>query len=113
VTTTPESPPSLFGAFPTDGIWTTLGLGRLQFFAILAVSIALFVFIDGPVWRHVHAAHLRRITLSYGVIPVAVAAALAWNRTPRLSLLIGASAVVALIKLVVTAGLLVAIALAQ
>lgn len=102
-----------FGAFPVDGIWTSLGLGRVQFFAILGVSLAGFLFIDGPVWRHVHAPHFWRITLSYGAIVPAVGTALVWNRTPRLTLLVGASAVIALVKLVVTAGLLVVLALAQ
>lgn len=113
MTTTSEAPPPpLFGALPADGVWTSLGLGRVQFFATLALSIALFVFVDGPVWRHVHGAHFWRITVSYAAIPLAVAAALAWNHTPRVSLLIGASAVLALIKLVATAALLVALALA-
>lgn len=111
--TTRETPSPFFGTFPTDGIWTTLGLGRRQFFAILALSLLLFVFIDGPVWRHVHAAHFRRITVSYAVIVPGVWAALAWNRTARLSQLLGAGAVLALVKLVVTAALLVALALAQ
>ncbi len=100
------------GTFPTDGVWTTLGLGRAQFFAILGLSLALFAFVDGPVWRHVHAPHFWRIMVSYAAIPVAVAAALAWNRTPRFGLFLGASAVLALAKLVLTAGLLVALALA-
>ena len=73
----------------------------------------LFVFVDGPVWRHVHASHFRRITVSYGVIPIAVAAALLCNRRARLRLVLGASAVLALVKLVLTAGLLVALALAR
>jgi hypothetical protein len=111
VTTHTRTP--FFGAFPTDGIWTSLGRARAQFFAILGLSLALFVFIDGPVWRHVHAAHFWRITLSYGAIVPAVWAALVWNRTPRLALLLGASAVLALVKLVVTAALLVVLALAQ
>lgn len=102
-----------FGALPADGIWTSLGLGRAQFFAILGLSLLLFVFVDGPVWRHVHGAHFWRITLSYGAILPAVWAALVWNRAPRLSLLLGASAVLALAKLVLTAGLLVVLALAQ
>lgn len=111
--TTPETHSPFFGAFPTDGVWTTLGLRRGQFFAILALSLVLFVFIDGPVWRHVHDAHFRRITVSYAAILPAVWAALAWNRTARLAQLLGASAVLALVKLVVTAALLVALALAQ
>lgn len=111
VTTHPRTP--FFGALPTDGIWTSLGLGRAQFFAILALSLALFVFIDGPVWHHVHAAHFRRITFSYGAIVPAVWTALVSNRTPRIPLLLGASAVIALVKLVVTAAVLVLLALAE
>ncbi len=107
-----ERPSQFLGAFPNDGIWTSLGLGRIQFFAILTAALALFTFVDGPVWQHVHAPHFWRITVSYTAIPIAVTAALAWNRTPRPALLLGATAVLALIKLVLTAGLLVALALA-
>ena len=77
------------------------------------VYLTLFAFVDGPVWRHVHAPHFWRITVSYTAIPATVAAALVWNRTPRVGLFLGASAVLALVKLVVTAALLVALALAQ
>jgi hypothetical protein len=112
VTTTPAEPVRFFGGLPTSGVWTTLGLGRGQFFAVLALSLLLFVFVDGPVWQHVHAPHFRRITVSYAAIVPAVWAALAWNRAARLPLLLGASAVLALVKLVVTAALLVVLALA-
>jgi hypothetical protein len=101
-----------FGGLPDEGIWTTLALSRAQFLAILAVAMLLFVFVDGPVWRHVRASHFLRITVSYGVIPFAVAGALAQNRRLRPMLLLGASAVLALIKLVLTAGLLVVLAIA-
>jgi hypothetical protein len=101
-----------FGGFPDDGIWTSLGLGRGQFFAILALSTLLFVFVGGPVWRHVHDPHFLRITVSYAAILPAVWAALARNRAARLPLILGASAVLALVKLVVTAALLVMLALA-
>ena len=56
--------------------------------------------------------HFRRIAVSYAVIPLAVTAALLWNGRARLVLVIGGSAVLAAIKLVLTAGLLVAIAIA-
>ena len=96
--------PPLLGGLPEHGIWTPLGLGREQFLAILALSIALFVFVDGPVWLHLHASHFVRITVSYGVIPLGVAAALAWNRRLSVVLVLGASAVIALIKLVADGG---------
>jgi hypothetical protein len=107
-----ERPPML-GGLPTEGLWTALGLGREQFLAILALSVLLFVFVDGPVWRHLHASHFLRIPVSYGMIPFAVAAALGWNRRASLALVIGASAAIALLKLVITAGLLVAFAIAS
>ncbi len=110
---TTETRTPFLGTFPTDGIWTSLGLGRVQFFAILGASLALFAVVDGPVWQRVHAPHFWRIMVSYAAIPVAVACALAWNRAPRLTLFLGASAVLALVKLVLTAALLVALALAQ
>jgi len=108
-----DTHPRFFGALPTDGIWTSLGLARGQFLAILGLSLLLFLFVDGPVWQHVHDAHFRRITVSYAAIVPAVWAALARNHAARPSLLLGASAVLALVKLVVTAGLLVVLALAQ
>ncbi len=111
-TATPESTP-FFGGLPDRGIWTALALTRAQFFLILALSLGLFLFVDGPLWQHVHASHFVRILVSYGVIPFAVTAALARNRQARPWLVIGASAVLAVIKLVLTAGLLVAIALAR
>jgi len=104
---------SFLGGLPRDGIWTSVGLGRGQFLAILVVSIALFVFVDGPVWQHLRASHFNRIMVSYGSIPPAVGAALLYNRRLTLALLLTASAIVALIKLVATAGLLVAIAIAR
>ena len=102
----------LFSGLPEHGIWTPLGLTRLQFLTILAVALALFLFVDGPVWQHVRASHFRRITVSYAVIPPSVAAALWRNRRARPMLVIGGSAVLAAIKLVLTAGLLVMLAIA-
>jgi hypothetical protein len=101
-----------FSGLPEHGIWTPLALTRTQFVLILAVSLALFLFVDGPVWHHVRASHFRRITVSYALIPVSVAAALWRNHRACPMLIIGGSAVLAAIKLVLTAGLLVALAIA-
>ncbi len=109
----PSDRPPFFGALPARGIWTAVGLSRTQFLTILAASVVLFVVIGGPVWRHVRDPHFMRITVSYGVIPVGVLAALRRNGRPRLLTVIAASAVVALVKLVVTAALLIAFALAR
>jgi hypothetical protein len=106
-------PPRFFGAFPERGIWTALGLSRAQFFAILGGSIALFAFVGGPVWTHVRDSHFARITVSYGAIPIAVAVALHRNGKARPLTIVVASAVVALLKLVATAALLVGLALAR
>lgn len=105
--------PRLFGPLPTRGIWTPLGLTRDQFVAILLLSIGLFVVVGGPVWGHVHDRHFDRIAVSYAAIPLAVALAL--YRNARLGVLpvLVASAVIALVKLVATAGLLVVLALAR
>jgi hypothetical protein len=104
---------ALFGPLPTRGIWTSLDLTRGQFLFIIALSVGLFVFIDGPLWVHAHESHFWRIVLSYLAIPVAVAAALYWNRKARAVTAVVASIVIALVKLVLTAVILVAIGLAQ
>jgi hypothetical protein len=103
----------LFGPLPTRGIWTALELTRSQFLCILALSIVLFLFISGPLWAHARESHFWRINLSYAVIPVAVAAALHRNGNARLAPIIVASVVIGLVKLVVTAVLLVMIGVAQ
>jgi len=90
-----------------------LALTRDQFLLILAVSIALFLFIDGPLWRHLHASHFKRIALSYAAIPIAVATALVRNGKGRVLPIFVASVVISLIKLVLTAALLVVIGVAQ
>ena len=105
--------PPFLGGLPELGIWTALALTRGQFLTILTLSVVLFVFVDGPVWQHLRASHFLRISVSYGVIPFAVAGALFHNRQARPLLVLGASAVLALIKLVLTAGVLIAIALAR
>jgi hypothetical protein len=73
----------------------------------------LFLFIGGPLWAHARASHFWRINVSYAVIPLAVAAAFYRNGRARLVPIIVASAVIALVKLVVTAVLLVLIGVAQ
>jgi len=111
VPSSPRAP--LFGPLPIHGVWTAVGLTRGQFVAILGVSVALFVWVGGPVWTRLHESHFVRLTVSYGVIPPAVWLALHRNGAARPATVLAASAVVALVKLVVTAGLLVVVALAR
>jgi hypothetical protein len=103
----------LFGSFPKDGIWTSLGLTRGQFLGVITGATVLFVFIDGPVWTHLHTSHLARIVWSYLMIPPAVAGLLYLNGKLRLGLFIAGSVVISLVKLVLTAVILVLIALAR
>ncbi len=72
-----------------------------------------FVFIDGPVWLQPAHGHFRRITLSYLMIVPGTLAALSYNRSFSWSNWFIASAVIAFIKFVITALLLVAIGLAR
>jgi len=111
-TSTPRRTP-LFGPLPTHGIWTALELTRNQFLFILGLSVVCFVFIGGPLWLHARQSHFWRINLSYAVIPLAVAAALHRNGKARPVPIVVATVVIALVKLVVTAMLLVAIGVAQ
>lgn len=99
---------ALIGPLPTIGPWTAFGLGRGQFVAVLLVAVALFVWIDGPVWRHVHDQHLARLLWSYAVIPPAVAAAQTRNGTFGWGRLLGATVTIGVLKLVVTALVLAA-----
>ncbi len=103
----------LFGPLPTHGIWTALELTRSQFVLILMLSVGLFLLIRGPLWLHAHESHFWRINLSYAIIPVAVAVALYRNGKARPASIIVASVVIALVKLVITAVLLVVIGVAQ
>src|SRR5712691_5568939 len=64
---------------PEHGIWASVSLSREQFFAILLLSILLFLFLDGPAWRHLRDSHTVWIVGSYGIIPVLVAV-LQWKR---------------------------------
>ncbi len=102
----------LFGPLPVAGPWTPLGLSRRQFLATLGLSILLFVLVGGPLWRHVRDGHFWRLGLSYAVIPPLVAWALHRNGTLSPWRVLVASGVIALLKLVLTAGLLMLVALA-
>lgn len=108
-----ESRTPFFGSLPLDGIWTSVGLKRGQFLGIVVVTTLLFVFIDGPVWDHLRRSHFGRIVYSYAMIPPAVAAALYLNGNLRWGLLIAGTVVVGLVKLLLTAVVLVAIGLAR
>ena len=101
-----------FAGLPTRGIWTSLDLTRGQFLSILLGSLVVFTLVGGPLWGHAHESHYERLVVSYLVIPPAVAAALWRNGEIQwLRILVG-SAVISVIKLVLTALLLVAVGLA-
>jgi hypothetical protein len=93
----------LVGPLPVRGPWTAVGLSRGQFLAILAVAIAAFVLIGGPVWRDVHGDHFARIALSYAVIVPLVGLALRRQRPFPVGQAVAAIATIALVKLVATA----------
>lgn len=109
----PDAPrPRFFSPLPTHGIWTALDLSRAQFLWILAASVLLFAFVGGPLWTHAHASHFWRLLISYLFIPPAVAWALWRNRRLGALRLVIGSAVIAMVKLVLTAILLVALGIA-
>lgn len=101
----------LFAPLPERGIWSPLDLTRNQFVAILAASVLVFFFAGGSLRQHAHESHLWRLSASYLLIPPAVAWA-QW-RNGKLSWVrwLAAGAVLALIKLVLTAIVLVAVGL--
>ena len=101
-----------FGPLPSRGPWSAVGLTRLQFFVILGLSVACFMLIGGPVWRPARGEHFLRIGLSYALIPPAVALAFRHEHPFPIARTLAASAVIALVKLVVTALLLAAFTLA-
>lgn len=103
---------SFFGPLPRTGPWTRLGMTRGWFLGILAASVLAFVFVGGPVWRHVHDGHFARILLSYALIPAGVVVAYGRGWRGRTGQMIAATAVLALVKLVLTAGLLAVIQMA-
>jgi len=91
-----------FGGLPGTGVWTAVGLSRAQFLAILGISIAAFCFVDGPFWS-VGGSHLRRLTVSYAAIPLMILVVQARHRRLDIASLAAGSVVIGLIKLVVTA----------
>lgn len=73
---------------PTEGD-EEAPIGRLtprQFWGCLAISVTIFVFSTGPVWRHPWDVSVLNyaILVSYIPIPLLVIACLAWNRTLNL-----------------------------
>ena len=107
------SRPPFFGPLPTMGPWNAVGLSRGQFLGVLTMSLAVFVLVGGPLWAHLRDSHFERITASYAVIPLLVALAQWRAGTLRPGLFLGASALLCALKLVLTAGLTVALGIAD
>jgi len=104
---------AFFGPLPATGVWTAAELTRGQFFLIVLVSVLLFLFVDGPLWRHVRDSHLARIGWSYAVIGLAVVGALWRNRKLNIAQVVVATLLVSLVKLVITALILIAIGVSR
>lgn len=102
-----------FGGLPRDGVWNSVHLSAGQFAAILFLSVALFVFWDGPLWWHLRQPHMTRIFISYAFIPMAVLIALYRNGQLRLMPWLGATLVIGVIKLLLTALLVMVLGLAR
>lgn len=92
-----------FAPFPTKGIWTAVGMSRTAFFVILTGSIGLYLLWGGPLWSHLGQDDFERIVVSYAAIPIAVAVALAREKTLGIANFLGASFMIGVLKLVVTA----------
>ncbi len=97
----------LFAPLPVHGIWDSAELSRTQFLVILIASVAVFTFIGGPVWAHARESHFWRLGVSYAMIPPAVLVALWRNHRFSWTNLLMGTAVISVIKLVLTASLLV------
>jgi hypothetical protein len=109
-----DRPPArFFGPLPSAGPWNPAGLTGAQFWAILGFATAVFLVFGGPVWRHLRDSHVERLVVSYVVIPPAVLLALRRNRTTSLGRFIGATVLVSVAKFLLTAVLLVVIALGR
>ena len=104
--------PPLFEALPQHGPWSAVGLTRGAFLGVLAASLAVFLLLGGPVWTHLRDSHFVRIGASYAVIPLLVAAAQWRSGTLRAGAFLGATALLAAAKLVLTAGLTVVLGIA-
>lgn len=106
MTTAPRREP-LFAPLPVHGIWDAVDLSRAQFLVILSVSVLAFSFVGGPVWTHARESHFWRLGISYAIIPPLVLLA-QWRgkRASWMGFFLGTT-VISLIKLVLTASLLV------
>ena len=80
-------------------------------------TVAVLIPITRPsvltIWSQVRSAHLERIAWSYAAIPAMVAVAFARNGRFGWVRVLEASALIALVKLVLTAVVLIAVALAR
>jgi hypothetical protein len=108
----PSSRAPLIGPLPRNGPWTAVALSRGEFLAVLAVAVGLFLVLGGPIWLHLHDPHFVRIAASYAVIPLLVAVAQWRSGTLRAGVFLGATALIAAVKLVLTAGLTVILGIA-
>lgn len=98
---------------PTTGPWTSLGLTRAAFLTVLLGSTITFLVFPTPLWTHLRDGHFARLAVSYAVIPASVALLLARDGRLAVGSLLRATLVLGLLKLVLTTGLMMAIALAS
>lgn len=96
---------------PEKGIWTSVGLGRCQFFGIATLSVLMFLFLGKPAWSSLQGAHTVRIAVSYLMIPILVVVAQWRNGSMSFRSWIEASLLIAVIKLMATALLFVGLAI--
>jgi hypothetical protein len=101
-----------FAPLPVTGPWTSLGLTRTGFFTVLLASTLTFLIVPAPLWTHLREGHFTRLAVSYALIPIAVAVLLMRDGRLAPGLLLRGSLVLALLKLVLTTMLMMAIALA-
>ncbi len=104
---------SFVSPLPATGPWTSLGLTRAAFFAVLLGSSLMFLVVPSPLWTHLRDGHFTRLAVSYAVIPAAIATLLALDGRLTMGLLLRGTLVLALLKLVLTTVLMMAIALAR
>lgn len=98
---------------PVTGPWTSVGLTRAEFLTVLLGSTLVFLVVPTPLWTHLREGHFTRLAVSYGVIPVALSLLLARDGRLAPGVLLRGTLVLALLKLVLTTGLMMAIALAR
>ena len=83
-------------------------LTTLERITILAIALAVFVFVEGPVWRHLWEPDAA-ILWSYAVIPAGVVVAFLRRSRPRLVPCVVESALLSIVKFGITAFALVAL----